>query len=192
MKKWLVRLLGALTLVFLSLAGVVLYTFSGTLPLRDRMELSGDALQIKDGIVSVGMIPSGPGQVILIDCGNDHSSTTVLAELKRRGLGKEAVKAVFLTHGHGDHVGGCGAFADSDIFAMASEEAFLEGKVGSEIPDRSPNWKEKCGYSRKALLTGWRIYPSREPNHFVVLDPRTHGWKCRLFSRGNPLSRRQR
>jgi glyoxylase-like metal-dependent hydrolase (beta-lactamase superfamily II) len=47
------------------------------------------------------------------------------------GLGKESVKAILLTHAHPDHIGGCGAFPDAEIFAMAAERSLLEGRAAS-------------------------------------------------------------
>lgn len=134
MKKWLVRIVAVLAIIILLPIGAIVYSFAVTTPMADRKELSGGAVQIKDGFSSAGMIPSGPGQVILVDCGNDKAATSILAELKRQGLDKEAVKAVLITHGHPDHTNGCGIFSNAEIFAMASEQGLLEGTVGSRAP----------------------------------------------------------
>ena len=63
----LVGIFSVVALVF----GLIFYSFSRTIPLKDRQQLSGGAVQVKDGMVSVGLIPSGDGQVMLVDCGND-------------------------------------------------------------------------------------------------------------------------
>jgi hypothetical protein len=53
--------------------GLILYSFARAIPLKNGQQLSGGAVQVKDGIVSVGVIPSGAAQVILVDCGNDKT-----------------------------------------------------------------------------------------------------------------------
>ena len=134
MKKWILGIFGVLGSAFLLLVGLVIYTFSGTQSLQAKTVLSADAVQIKDGFVSVGMIMSGPAEVILVDCGNDSQATAVLNELKLRGLGPEAVKTILITHGHTDHFNGCGMFPQAGIYAMKAEQPLLDGKVGSRSP----------------------------------------------------------
>jgi hydroxyacylglutathione hydrolase len=124
----------AIALIIVLAGGAIFYSFRRAIPLKQGQQLSGGAVQVKDGMVSVGMIPSGSGQVILVDCGNDAKATAILAELKQMGLGVEAVKAIFLTHGHPDHIAGCGVFPQAKVFAMAPEQPFLEGKVAFESP----------------------------------------------------------
>ena len=112
--------------------GLILYSFSRTIPLKDRQSLSGGAEQVKDGMVSVGIVPFADGQVILVDCGNDRKATAILDALKQMGLGREAVRTVLLTHGHFDHTSGCGAFPDAEVFAMAAEQPLLEGRAAAK------------------------------------------------------------
>jgi len=118
-----------LVLAILVCLGLIFYSFSRTISLKDHQALSGGAEQVKDGMVSVGLIPSGEGQVILVDCGNDHNATTILNALKRRGLGREAVKTILLTHAHPDHIAGCAVFSDAEVFAMAAEQPLMEGRA---------------------------------------------------------------
>ncbi len=112
--------------------GLILYSFSRTIPLKDRQSLSGGAEQVKDGMVYVGIVPFADGQVILVDCGNDRKATAILDALKQMGLGREAVRTVLLTHGHFDHTSGCGAFPDAEVFAMAAEQPLLEGRAAAK------------------------------------------------------------
>ncbi len=107
--------------------GLIFHSFSRTIPLRDHQALSGGAEQVKDGMVSVGIIPSADGQVILVDCGNDHKATAILNALKQRGQGREAVKTILLTHAHPDHIAGCTVFPDAEVFTMAAEQPLMEG-----------------------------------------------------------------
>ncbi len=114
--------------------GLIFYSFSRTIPLKDRQPLSGRAEQVKDGMVSVGIIPSAAGQVILVDCGNDRKAKAILDALKQVGLGREAVKTILLTHGHPDHIAGCAVFPDAEVFAMAAEQSLLEGRTAARSP----------------------------------------------------------
>ena len=120
--------------VVASVFGLIFYSFARAIPLKDDQPLSGGAVQLKDGIVSVGVIPAGNGQVILVDCGNNPKATAILAGLKRMGLEREAVRAILLTHGHPDHFGGCGAFPNAEVFAMAAEQSVLEGRTALRSP----------------------------------------------------------
>jgi metallo-beta-lactamase class B len=112
--------------------GLIFYSFSRTIPLKDRQSLSGGAEQVRDGTVSVGIIPSADGQVILVDCGNDRKAKAILDALKQMGLGREAVKTILLTHGHFDHTTGCAVFPDAEVFAMAAEQPLLEGRAAAK------------------------------------------------------------
>jgi glyoxylase-like metal-dependent hydrolase (beta-lactamase superfamily II) len=116
------------------LFGLLFYSFWRAIPLKDGQPLSGGAVQLKDGIVSVGAIPVGDGQVILVDCGNDRDGTAILEGLKRMGYGKDAVRAILLTHAHSDHMGGCAAFPKAEAFAMAAEQPVLEGRAALRSP----------------------------------------------------------
>ena len=114
--------------------GLILYSFSRTIPLKDRQQLSGGAVQVKDGMVSVALVPSGDGQVILVDCGNDPKAKAILAGLRQMSLGREAVRTILLTHAHPDHIAGCAAFPDAEVFAMAAEQSLLEGRTAARSP----------------------------------------------------------
>lgn len=57
----------------------------------------------------------GDGEGVLIDC----ASTSVFDVCKQRGID---VKAVLLTHGHFDHVGGCKVFCDAGIPVCCGEK----------------------------------------------------------------------
>jgi hydroxyacylglutathione hydrolase len=111
----------------LGFIGLAFYSFSRAIPVKDMQSLSGGAVQVKDGTVSVGIIPSGDGQVVMVDCGNDPKASAILKDLNQMGMGRDAVKTILLTHGHPDHVAGCAVFSDAEVFAMAPEQGLLEG-----------------------------------------------------------------
>lgn len=109
-------------------------TFGGLKALEDGVELPGGGRLLKDGYVAIAVLPAGDGAVALIDCGNDPTGAAVLAELKRRGLGPEAVKDIFLTHGHADHISACHLFEKAQVHALAADIPVAEGTGRSKGP----------------------------------------------------------
>lgn len=108
-------------------------SFATLKPLPDGLDLGGVRL-VKDGFVAAYVIDAGPGAVALVDAGNDKAGKAILADLARRGLGPEGVKAIFLTHGHRDHTGGVALFPKADVLALADEGGIVEGREGSQGP----------------------------------------------------------
>jgi hydroxyacylglutathione hydrolase len=100
---------------------------------EDGVETNGIRI-VKDGMVSVAVIPVAEREVALIDAGNDKSGKAILAELSRRQLGPEAVTAIFITHGHPDHLGGAGLFPNAQVMALDREAAMVEGREGAHGP----------------------------------------------------------
>jgi hydroxyacylglutathione hydrolase len=104
---------------------------SGDGPVADGVEA------VKDGFVNVFLVDAGQGKVALIDAGNDKSGKAVLAALARRSLTPASVAAIFLTHGHGDHTGGCKAFPAAEVYAMEPDVALVgaAAKVTNPLKD---------------------------------------------------------
>ena len=94
-----------IVLLLIVAVGTVAYAFIARQSITDGFEINGIRI-VKDGIVSMAVVPIGTGEVALIDAGNDSSGKAILAELTRRGLGPSAVKGILLTHGHPDHTAG--------------------------------------------------------------------------------------
>jgi glyoxylase-like metal-dependent hydrolase (beta-lactamase superfamily II) len=124
----------ALVVVLAGLIFAVGSAFVGLKPAPDRAELPGGALLVKDGFSNVFILPTRPRKVALIDCGADPEAKAVTAALKAQGLSPEAVEAVFVTHGHGDHTGGCKAFPQARIHALAAEVGMIEGTASAKSP----------------------------------------------------------
>jgi glyoxylase-like metal-dependent hydrolase (beta-lactamase superfamily II) len=120
-------------LIVLSVGGVLAATFMGRRAVSDGQTLE-NARVVADGFSSLGVITIDDRQVALIDAGQDSEGTAILAELSRRGLGPDAVSAVFLTHGHQDHIGAVRLFPKAQVMALEAEVPLVEGRAGSHGP----------------------------------------------------------
>jgi glyoxylase-like metal-dependent hydrolase (beta-lactamase superfamily II) len=109
-------------------------TFSGLKPMTDGQELPGGAKRVNDGYTSAYLLPMGEKEVALVDCGNDVEAKTIKAELQKRGLGVDAVKAIFLTHGHADHTGGCKQFPGAQVMVGDGDQGLVEGTAAAKGP----------------------------------------------------------
>jgi glyoxylase-like metal-dependent hydrolase (beta-lactamase superfamily II) len=148
MKRALLLIAAVVLLLLLGVAGLYADVAAGTAPLREGAVLPGGTRVVKDGIVSVALLEAGPGRVALVDCGNDAEAAPVKAALAERGLTPESVVAVFLTHGHQDHVAGCAAFPRAEFFALAAEQPILEGQA-----PKSPIGKVAGGQAAPVKVT---------------------------------------
>ncbi len=68
----------------------------------------------------------------LIDAGIDPKAKEVLAVLRYQNLGPEAIRAIFLTHGHSDHSAGVEAFPQADIYVSEGDKGVVEGTAAPE------------------------------------------------------------
>jgi len=176
----LVGIFSVVALVF----GLIFYSFSRTIPLKDRQPLSGGAVQVKAGMVSVGLIPSGDGQVMLVDCGNDPEAKAILVGLSQMGLGHEAVRTILLPHARPDHIAGCTAFPDAEVFAMAAEQSLLEGRTAARSPIGFLLGKKNSGIRVTRDLSSCRLISTRQRHGDFVLGPRAYRRQCGLSGRG--------
>lgn len=134
MKKALLALGGLIALVVIAFAVMMAMTFSGLKAMTDGEELPGGARRVTSSYTSAYVLPIGEKEVALIDCNDDPEAKAIKAELTRRGLGVDAVKAIFLTHGHPDHTGGCKQFPGAQVIIGEGEQALVEGTGGSQGP----------------------------------------------------------
>jgi len=120
-------------LLVIGAVAVIASSFTGRQAITDGFEINGIRI-VKDGIVSVAFVPIGAGEVALIDAGNDKSGKAVLAELARRQLGRDAVKAILITHGHADHTAAILLFPGAQVMALAPDVPLVEGRAGAHGP----------------------------------------------------------
>ncbi|MEO0602812.1 MAG: MBL fold metallo-hydrolase [Myxococcota bacterium] len=70
-----------------------------------------------------------PRGVVLVDVGSERAATRIEAELRK---GQREVRAILLTHAHGDQVTGLEAFPDVPVYLSADERPLLAGEVEPE------------------------------------------------------------
>jgi hydroxyacylglutathione hydrolase len=121
MKRVLRWVAAVLLLLVLVVAGAFYLAFGRNKPIVDGLVLAPGVQTVKDGFVSVFVLDVAPGVVTLIDCGNDKEGKALLGALRTRGLGPSAVAAIFLTHGHPDHVAGCKLFPGAQVYAFPED-----------------------------------------------------------------------
>ena len=133
MKRALKIVLLVVVVLVVAVGSLLAVTFMGRRPVEDGQEINGIRI-VADGFSSVGVIPIGTDQVALVDAGNDQSGEAIKAELARRKLTPDAVTAIFITHGHGDHIGAVGQFPKAQVMALEPEVALVEGREGAHGP----------------------------------------------------------
>lgn len=150
-KKVLLGVGAALLLCAVSFGWMMYSVFHGIKPLVDGTELPGGARTVVDGHVAAFLLPAGDGAVVLVDTGNDANGQALLAALKARSLGPEAVKAIFLTHGHPDHVAGCHVFPAAPVYGFAGDDALAAGLESAKGP--LTQWLGKIPPEKRCKVT---------------------------------------
>ncbi len=96
------------------------------------MEIAPNVHQI-EGIppVSNAYLIVGEDGLLLVDTGIAWAARGVLRYIRRLGFDPSAVKAIFITHGDGDHIGGLHAIAretGASVVAHRAEVPLVEGR----------------------------------------------------------------
>jgi hydroxyacylglutathione hydrolase len=69
-----------------------------------------------------------------VDCGNDPNGAAILKELQRRNLTADSVQAIFLTHGHPDHIAACHLFPKAKVYGFEGDVKQAAGEVRFKGP----------------------------------------------------------
>lgn len=129
MKKIVKRILLSIGLLLVLLVVAVVLMSRGQQPLVDGQELADGRVTIAvDGFIAAYLVDLANGEVALIDATMDTSAAAIRNALQRHGKSAADVRAIFVTHGHGDHIGGILAFPDAEIYVLAADVDLTEGK----------------------------------------------------------------
>ena len=90
----------------------------------------GPVTVLQDWFTSVALVSTGAGP-ILVDAGFRDGALT--KRLRREGVEPEEVRAVLLSHGHGDHFGGLSALPNARLWSHIDEAPLLIAE--GEPPD---------------------------------------------------------
>ncbi|MEE2837072.1 MAG: MBL fold metallo-hydrolase [Myxococcota bacterium] len=104
-----------------SLLALLLIGCPDIAPIEDGKSY-GSIVTIKDSFTSCYLLKAG-AQVILFDSCWRHSA--LKAGLDQHGLTPAQVTHVFMTHGHGDHVGGLSLMPQAKVHALRPEQPNL-------------------------------------------------------------------
>ncbi len=133
-KKITLWVLGVLLVLAVSVGALFYSAFAGRAPIRDGGGPRPGVHTVALGFVSAFFLDCGDGHVALVDAGADAGGADLLRALEAAGHSPSDVKAIFLTHGHGDHTAAVKRFPDADVYALEAERDLIAGRVAASSP----------------------------------------------------------
>lgn len=141
-KRWalglVVGVLGLLAIPVLAIGPA----FMGNEHLTDGQQV-GPLTTVVDGYVAMYLGEAPDGSLYLFDAGNDPTGAAMDQALAKRGKTAADVKALFITHGHTDHLQGCARLPNAEVIALAPAVPVIQGTEATKGP--LPRWMKTDG-----------------------------------------------
>lgn len=157
-RKRRILLIVLLTLL-LTLVVAVWFIMRGMHPLENGQRLAEGRIEtIADGFIGCYIVDLSNGKLALVDAGFDPEGKAIIDALEQRGQAEEEVVAIFLTHGHGDHIAGALRFPNASVYALSSEIDLVEGRRVAGSPFASGRVPEPTGVEVDRALSDGDVF----------------------------------
>jgi len=134
-KRIIFIILSVILLVIITGFFLFVFPFAGTKKIQaGKVFADGKIFNVVDGMSQVFILDGGNKEIALVDAGNSPDGKQIIEALASRGLKITDVKAIFLTHGHSDHIAAAKLFSNARIYSLEDEAAAVEGKKGYDSP----------------------------------------------------------
>ena len=171
-RRWVLSAVAGVVILVVVLVAIVLAVFRfGALPLEDGTILGDgrvEAVVEELGPIAIGsyLIALENGGYALVDVGMDSEARAILSVLRRRGAEAREVQFVFVTHAHGDHMGGIPSFPNAEVYALEADADVVRRKYSRSRPRAGGR---RCGQGLRARTVEVFALPGHTPGSAAYL-----------------------
>jgi len=166
-KKILISIGAFLLFIVIAISGLFFITFYDVKEPEDGAALNENITAILDTYSNIFLIQTSRKSAVLIDTGISEDAGPVMEVLIEKGMNADSVKAIFLTHGHYDHIVGCPVFKNAKIFAMKEDIGIIEGKesMGLMTNDGKVKVTDPLSHGDRVTVDGTLVEVFALPGH---------------------------
>lgn len=158
------RIIKKAIVIFILINSIVFFlTAQSFTPLPTR-QIIDSVFSINDGIVNMYIFQSGDNYIV-IDAGK--SKNNINKEIKKLGIDKNKVIALFLTHSDNDHVASIDLFKNAKVYIGKYEEDILKGKVKRVYAKQITKEYELLDNNQIIEINGVKIQCIFTPGHTI-------------------------